>query len=268
MITLYHAHHSTCSQKVRIALAEKGLDYESRIVDLANKEHLRPEYLAINPNGVVPTLVHDGNTIIDSSVIVEYLDEVFPEPPLSGRDAVARARVRAWMRFLEEVPTYAVRVPSFNRAFLYRFEGLSNEEFVQQQASVRPLRKHFYLKMSEKGFDKAAVQESIDQLTLTCQRMQRALENGPWLAGEFFSLADIVAAPLIDRTHDLGMAWIWDETPLVADWFDRIGRRPAYATAFYPGSRLSETHKLRELVVETAPETAEAAPRGPRALAD
>ncbi|MSU88612.1 glutathione S-transferase family protein [Rhodobacteraceae bacterium 2CG4] len=257
MITLYHAHHSTCSQKVRIALAEKGLEFESKLVDLASKGQLEPEYLKINPNGVVPTLVHDGQPIIDSSVICEYLDEVCPEPPLSGRDAVSRARVRAWMRFLEEVPTYAVRVPSFNRAFLNRFDGLSSEEFVQQQAGPRPLRKHFYLKMSEKGFDKDAVQESVDQLTLTCQRMQRALEKGPWLAGESFSLADVVAAPLIDRTHDLGMSWIWDEDyPLVAGWFDRLQQRPAYAKAMYPGARLSETHQLRALLAEAEQETA------------
>lgn len=257
MLTLYHAHHSTCSQKVRIALAEKGLDFEGRLVDLANKGQLDPEYLKINPNGVVPTLVHDGQPIIDSSVIIEYIDEVFPEPPLSGQDAVSRARVRAWMRFLEEVPTYAVRVPSFNRAFLNRFDGLTSEEFVDQQAGPRPLRKHFYLKMSEKGFGKDAVQESIDQLTLTCQRMQRALRQGPWLAGDFFSFADVVAAPLIDRTHDLGMAWIWEEDyPEVSDWFTRLQDRPAYAVAMYPGARLSETHQMRELLAEAEREEA------------
>lgn len=150
-----------------------------------------------------------------------------------------------------------MRVPSFNRAFLNRFDGLTNDEFVEQQAGPRPLRKHFYLKMSEKGFDKDAVQESVDQLTLTCQRMQRDLENGPWLAGDFFSLADVVAAPLIDRTHDLGMSWIWDEEyPLVADWFDRLRKRPAYDKAMYPGARLSETHELRDLLTEAEQEPA------------
>ncbi|MHA6346354.1 glutathione S-transferase family protein [Roseivivax sp. CAU 1761] len=255
MFTLYHAHHSTCSQKVRIVLAEKEIEFDSRLVDLANKGQLNPEYLKLNPNGVVPTLVHDGQPIIDSSVICEYLEEVCPEPALSGPDAASRARMRAWMRFLEEVPTYAVRVPSFNRAFLDRFDGLTNEEFAEQQAGPRPLRKHFYLKMSERGFDKAAVQESIDQLTLTSQRMQRALEAGPWLAGERFTLADAVAAPLIDRTHDLGMAWIWEEDyPLVADWFERLKARPGYAKAMYPGTRLSETHKLRALLADDATE--------------
>lgn len=250
-LKLYHAHHSTCSQKVRIALAEKGLEFESEIVDLANKGQLAPEYLAINPNGVVPTLVHDGAPITDSSAIVEYLDEVFDGPSLLPADPVARAKVRAWMRFLEEVPTYAVRVPSFNKAFLGRFEGLSNEQFVEDQADVRPLRKHFYLKMSENGFGADAVQESFDQMTLTCGRMQRALEKGPWLAGDDFSLADVVAAPLIDRIADLGMSDIWvTDFPLVEDWFNRMKARPTYDIAFYAGARLSETHKIRELAAK------------------
>ncbi|MBU2937742.1 MULTISPECIES: glutathione S-transferase family protein [Pacificibacter] len=251
MLKLYHAHHSTCSQKVRLALAEKGLEYESIIVDLANKGHLTPEYLAINPNGVVPTLVHDDDSIMDSSVIVEYIDEVFPDHPLVPKDAVARAKVRTWMRFLEEVPTYAVRVPSFNKAFLSRFDGLSNEEFADQQAGPRPLRKHFYLKMSKDGFGSNAVQESIDQMKLTCGRMQRALENGPWLAGDEFSLADVVAAPLIDRIDDLGMGDIWtEEFPLVQDWFDRLKARSSYDVAMYKGARLSETHAIAALLKE------------------
>lgn len=248
MLKLYHAHHSTCSQKVRLALAEKGLDFESVIVDLANKAHLEPEYLAINPNGVVPTLVHDDIPINDSSVIVEYIDEVFPDHPLVPRDPVARARVRTWMRFLEEVPTYAVRVPSFNKAFLPRFAGLSDEEFVDQQAGPRPLRKHFYLKMSKDGFGSDAVRESIDQMRLTCGRMQEALEGGPWLAGSEFSLADVVAAPLIDRIDDLGMSDIWTEDfPLVQNWFERLKARPSYAVAMYDGARLSQTHAIAEL---------------------
>lgn len=253
MLKLYHAHHSTCSQKVRIALAEKGVPFESELMDLANNEHLEPEYLKLNPNGVVPTLVHDDAPITDSSVIVEYIDEVFPDHELLPDDPVARARVRAWMRFLDEVPTYAVRIPSFNKAFLPRYEGLTHEQFVENEAGSRPLRKHFYLKMSENGFGADAVQESIDQLTLTCSRIQKAIEKGPWLAGEMYTLADVVAAPLIDRVADLGMSDLWvDEFPLVEDWLQRIKARPAYSKAMYHGSRLSEGHQISELLKDNA----------------
>ena len=90
MIDLYHAPQSTCSQKVRICLAEKGLEWIDHRVNLAKNENLTPEYLALNPNGVVPTLVHDGEPIIDSSVICEYLDEVFPVNSTTPPDALGR----------------------------------------------------------------------------------------------------------------------------------------------------------------------------------
>jgi len=116
-LTLYHNPVSTCSQKVRLVLAEKGLSYESKVIVWGNNEHLTEEYLKINPNGVVPSLVHDEDPVIDSSVICEYLDEVFPGVSLTPKDPVMRAKMRAWMRYFEEVPTTAIRVPSFSKLF-------------------------------------------------------------------------------------------------------------------------------------------------------
>lgn len=241
MLTLYHAKHSTCSQKVRICLAEKRLEYESCFIDLATKEQLKPEYLALNPNGVVPTLVHDGTVVIDSSVIIEYLDEVFPEPPLTPADPGERARMRAWMRYLEEVPTAAVRPPSFNMAFLYRFEGKDDAQFEAEDVDTRPLRKHFFHRMSRDGFVDADIQASFEQIHATARRMDDALADGPWLLGEFYSLADIVVAPLLDRMDDLGFARLWEEDcPRTTDWFVRMKARPAFQEAFCPGARVSE----------------------------
>src|SRR5215211_3991940 len=93
--TLYNSPPSTCSQRVRFVLNAKKLPFAEVKLDLMAGDQLKPEYLALNPNGVVPTLDHDGNIVIDSSVIVEYLDEV--EPGISNftpRDPVARARMR------------------------------------------------------------------------------------------------------------------------------------------------------------------------------
>lgn len=242
MMVLYHALHSTCSQKVRICLYEKALEWESRLVALDRNEHLTKDYLALNPNGVVPTLVHDGQPIVDSSVICEYLDERFPAPPLVPSEPVERARMRAWMRYFEEVPTAAVRVPSFNGAFLYRFRGLNAEQFREQQADVRPLRKQFYRRMGPSGFSRTDVQASIEQLSATLDRMETALSRGPWLLGAMYSLADIVVAPLIDRMVDLGIEEIWGAgtRPAVNRWRARMLERAAYQRAFPKGARLSE----------------------------
>ncbi len=253
MLTLYNAAHSTCSQKVRICLAEKGVDFENVLLDLGKgKDHLKPEYLEINPNGVVPTLVDDGEIIIDSSVICEYLDEKYPDPPLSPADLAERARMRAWMRFLEEVPTAAVRVPSFNMGFLPRYDGLDRQQFEEQQSDIRPIRKQFYRRMGPEGFRKEDVLASLEQLGNTCARMEAALgKGGPWLMGEMYTLADIIVAPPIDRMNDLGHSEIWEgKYPLVAEWYERMQARPAFQATFYPGSRMSEFLPLTPAIKE------------------
>ena len=154
-LVLYHAAHSTCSQKVRMVLHEKALAFDEVRIDLGKKEQLKPDYLAINPNGVVPTLVDDGVPIIESSVICEYLDEKYPENPLVPSDIVERARMRVWTHYIEEVAVGAIRVPSFNRAFLYRFEALDQKQFESQEIGPRPVRSELFQRMgSPKGFAK------------------------------------------------------------------------------------------------------------------
>lgn len=114
MLELYHYWDSVCSFKVRLALAEKRLAWTDRHVDLLAFEQLRPEYLALNPNGVVPTLVHDGVPLIESSVINEYLDEVFPEPRLVPRSPRERAAMRVWVKYEDDVVHPAVRPGTYN----------------------------------------------------------------------------------------------------------------------------------------------------------
>ena len=85
MLELYHGYTSVCAQKARLTLAEKGLEWASHVMDL-NGDQLDPAYLKLNPNGVVPTLVHNGHVIVESTVIMHYLDDIFTEPPLMPRD--------------------------------------------------------------------------------------------------------------------------------------------------------------------------------------
>ncbi len=237
-LALYHHDRSTCSQKVRICLAEKRVPWDSRPVDLANSENLSPEYLKINPNGVVPAFVHDGRPIIESTVMCEYVDEVWPdEPKLSPADPADRADMRAWLRFIDEVPSMAIRVPSFQNVFLDRFLAMSEEEYAAFR-DQNTLRRDFFMRLNRTGFSDEEYDNSIRQLKMTIERMDEALERGPWLIGEQYTIADICVAPLFQRMEDLGMAEFWENTPRVADWFERIKARPAYQEAFYEGSRL------------------------------
>ena len=155
MLELYHAHISTCSQKVRLCLAEKGLEWTSHPIEFATGGHLTPAYLALNPNGVVPTLVHDTRPVIDSSVICEYLEEIAPSEgtALLPRDAYGRAKVRAWLRYIEEVPTSAIRVPSFNGLFLNGWRQMSEAQRARY-IEATPLRKEHYRRFGTGGFSK------------------------------------------------------------------------------------------------------------------
>ncbi len=128
MLELYHAGLTTCSKKARHCLAEKGLDYVSHYVNLRRFENHRPEYLALNPNGVVPTLVHDGTVIIESTFINEYLDEVFPDPPLIPSDPATRARMRGWGKMADDFGFFS------NRSWTKTFSlSMRTKRFVGQQ---------------------------------------------------------------------------------------------------------------------------------------
>src|SRR3954468_7877221 len=175
--TLYNAPQSTCSQRVRFVLNAKGLPFAEHKLDLLAGDQLKPEYLALNPNGVVPTLDHDGEIVIDSSVIIEYLDEIAPEQESFTPEApVARAKMRALMRFIDEMPAAAVRVPTFNLAFLPRFAAMSKEEFLAF-AESKPLRKEFMLTMGRKGFPQKEMDAAIQRLRRTYERMDSEIEK-------------------------------------------------------------------------------------------
>ena len=240
--TLYNAPQSTCSQRVRFVLNAKGLPFEERKLDLLAGDQLAPDYLALNPNGVVPTLDHDGNIVIDSSVIIEYLDEIEPEPAsFTPRSPVERAKMRALMRFIDEMPAAAVRVPTFNLAFLPRFAAMSEEEFVAF-AESKPLRKEFMLAMGRKGFPEKDMNAALDRMRRTYERMEASItgSGGPWLLGRDITLADVALMPAIVRMADLGLDTMWKDMPRVARWYDEIRAHAAFKPTYYFGSLLTE----------------------------
>jgi glutathione S-transferase len=239
--TLYNAPQSTCSQRVRFVLNAKGLPFEEKKLDLLAGDQLAPEYLALNPNGVVPTLDHDGNIVIDSSVIIEYLDEVSPQQSFTPEAPVERARMRALMRFIDEMPAAAVRVPTFNLAFLPRFQAMSEQDFVAM-AEAKPLRKEFMLTMGRKGFPEKDMNAALERLRRTYARMDQSIaeSGGPWLLGRQPTLADVAVMPALVRMADLGLDTMWQDLPRVRRWFEEIRAHPAFKPTYYFGSLLTE----------------------------
>ncbi|WP_417524453.1 glutathione S-transferase family protein [Marinovum sp.] len=242
--TLYNAPQSTCSQRVRFALHTKGQGFTEHKLDLFAGDQLKPAYLAINPNGVVPALVHDGAPVIDSVVILEYLEDILPDAsPLRPTDPVEIARMRAMMRFIDEVPTPAIRIPSYNLAFLPHFRSMTEAEF-QALADSKPLRREFLLKMGRTGFPKADMDEALGRLQRGVDRMAGWLEEsgGPWIMGADLSLVDIAIMPVIVRMADINLDHMWADKPAIADWLDAIRDTPAFRATYYHGSLLTEKY--------------------------
>lgn len=249
MLELYNFSQSTCSLKVRICLAEKKLDWVDHRLFAPDNDHLTPEYLKLNPNGVVPTLIHDGVPIIESSVILQYLDDAFPEVRLTPDDIKDVARMRAWLAYFDLVPTPAVRYPSFQYGGLARkFKQLTPEEF-EDFCQRHPIKSDFYRRLGQTGFSDSEMAKAYDDVRKTVVRMGQALaDGGPWIMGAQYTLADICVAPLLDRIEDLGHASLWqDDLPLVSGWLKRMQARPAYKTAYSDGSRLTQVFKDLEL---------------------
>jgi glutathione S-transferase len=246
MLELYNFSQSTCSLKVRLCLAEKQLDWVDRRLVSKDHDHLSDWYLKLNPNGVVPTLIHDGRPVYESAVIMQYLDEVFPETSLTPADVYERAQMRSWLAYVDQVTTPAVRYPSFQfGGLLKKLQAMSDEEFVDL-ARKRPTKAAFYTKMDkDSGFAGEALDRAFGDIRNTAARMDRMLQEtgGPWLLGRQFTLADIAVAPLIDRQEDLGLEYLWEENhPGVAGWLRQIQARPACRQTYYHGCRLSEIY--------------------------
>jgi len=240
VFTLYNAPQSTCSQRVRFVFNAKKIPFNEVKLNLLKGDQLKPNYLKLNPNGVVPTLEHDGVIVIDSLVIAEYLDEVLPQASFTPESPVERARMRALMHFIDEVPAAAVRVPTFNLAFLPSFQKMSRADFVAM-AESKPLRREFMLSMGQTGFPQAEMDAALARLRRTYERMDAEIEKsgGPWLLGEKISLADVAVMPALVRMDDLGMPG-WLHLPRIVTWFANIRAQEAFRPTYYHGSLLSE----------------------------
>jgi glutathione S-transferase len=253
MLELYNAPQSTCSQKVRLTLAEKGLEFVEHKLKLFQNDQLKPEYLKLNPNGVVPTLVDDRVPIIDSSVIMEYLDEQYPEISLTPADTKERAKMRAWLRFFEEVPTVAVRFPSYNAAFARHFSKMTDDEF-QTLAKSKPLRDKFLGEMDKtQGFSADKLKTAEDSIRKTVTRMEPVLSANDYLLGPKLTLADFCVLPAMIRMEEAP-----PHTPLslrIQDYRIGLGsplarRRRAAQLPPRSGSRIPWSPDLQQLALQ------------------
>ncbi len=234
MLELYHFDRSTAAQKVRIALAEKGLEWEGHYINTGfdKRDQHDPDYLKINPRGVVPTLIHDGKVIRESNVILEFLEDVFPEHPLRLADPFERAEMRLWTKKIDE----GVHVDSrtVGQCIAMRFGSLeADPAVVKKHYEDMPevVRRKNDLINNEMGVNSPLLPDAVGTFKTLFHDINSTLADREWLVGNMFSLADISMVVYVNRLTSFQMAPLWDDMVRLKEWNARIMERPSYVTA-------------------------------------
>lgn len=233
-IEFYTDVNAVCCQKVELALVEKELQWSERRVSLARGEQLDGEYLKLNPNGLVPTVVHDGTAIYESTVICEYLDQVFCEPALRPSAAIEQARVRLWTKRVDEAIHEAGSVLSFAAAWGERFRCLPREERERRYSNVGdPIRRDMYRSTVEAGLGSPYVERAVILVERLFHDLEAELSDGrDWINSGSYTLSDLALTPYVARLGYLGVLDLWTgERPAVRRWWERIRARRSYAAA-------------------------------------
>jgi glutathione S-transferase len=229
-ITLYDAPGSPCARRVRAVLLEKGLQWTTRLVDLTRMEQKRPEYLALNPNGVVPTLVHGDRVLYESNVITEYLDEVFPDPPLYPRDPWARAQAKMWQAF--ELAMAKDFRPLMYARVIGPYDRLRPRDEVLADAR-RSTGDPAHLDWVRRVYDGEVMSDAeaahLESLLLQrLDRLEAALAGRDWLVGSRYSIADLSVAPRVLMYPMVQLPLEPGRHPRVCDWLARLAARPSF----------------------------------------
>lgn len=230
-IVLYDSQGSPCARRVRAVLLEKGLEWTTRVVDLTRMEQKRPEYLALNPNGVVPTLVHGERVIYESNVITEYLDDVFPTPRLYPHDPWGCAQAKMWQAF--ELAMAKEYRPLMYLRVIGPFDRLRPRDEVMADAR-RSTDDPAHLDWIARVYDGTAVSEDEARhlealLAQRLDRLEQALAGRDWLLREDFTIADLSVAPRVAMYPLVQLPL--ERHPNVCAWLARVQARPAFAAS-------------------------------------
>lgn len=250
-LQLYHWEPNANSGKPIIALIEKGVEFESCYTDLLEFDQHKPDYLAINPNGTIPALVHGDVTLSESTEMGEYIDAAFDGPPLRPEAPEDRWRMRWWGKFLDNYFG-----PSLSMIGWSVFVGPSvrdkDPEELRRNIERIPLkeRREAWRMAIYNEFPEAQLAESSRRVLHGIRVFEDALGERPYFAGETYTLADInafcmaYALPMMQAEHVNE-----ERTPNLLDWLRRVYDRPAIEKSFELGrtpmaARAMEVRKI------------------------
>jgi glutathione S-transferase len=225
-IHLWHGGLSNCSQRCRIALSELGLQYEGHLVNLHAAEHATEEFQQINPNGVLPALIHDGTLIIESVDIIAYLDENFGDGSL--RPARLEDEIATSLEHGDEL-----QLPLKYCTFEFLFKHgppVTEETFQKLMSGLHSESLKTFHRENRAGFSREKIHDMVGRAHKHFLRCEESFNDGrEWMAGDVFTLADIVWMPNFHR-FDL-MGWPLDSYPQSNEWFRRASARNSYKEA-------------------------------------
>ena len=247
-ITLYQFGNSVCCQKVRITMDHKGLGWDTVEINLFRNEQYAPEYLKLNPKGVVPTIIHNGAVVCESTLICEYLDDCFPNPSLIPADPLARTHMRFWSKLVDEGLHEGVSEISFSAMFRARMQASTPEQREVRFRNIGdPRRRDRFMSSFEHGVRSPFVRHAIAAYERAFGHMEHALAaGGPWLLGDVPSLADVNMMPYVARLAYLGLLDIWTaERPHVRAWWAMVQNWPSFIAGIVQPMSEAEFAEMR-----------------------
>jgi len=233
VIELYYSCYSINSEKVLLCLFEKGITFAGRPIDLFQFEQTDDAYLAINPHGLVPTLVVDGSPVYESTAINEFLEDVYPEKSLRPSDPLERARMRGWVQHLQNAFYPAMAQISQVRFIAEELKRRWSTAELERLIARKPDRDRVarQLRAVREGLTSEEISSAERNASAMLDRMEEALARSAWLCGTF-SLADIAAAPNVHRFSLLGIGRVLEARPHVGDWYRRMRARAAFKRSY------------------------------------
>ena len=233
-IKYYHAEPVANSLKSMIPLKEKGLDFESIYVDLHKFEQHQPWFIAINPEGQVPVLDHDGTIVTHTTVINEYLEDAFPDtPPLRPNTPAGNARMRYWNKFIDEHVMNFVSMHGWHRMVGVIARGIDTGDFAKLVERIPLHEQREKWKTARSGFSEADLANATRKIEVAVDKVEAQLGESEWLAGDTYTLADINfyahCGMMVERMFpDLAIA---TRAPRLVAWRDRMTARPGVAAS-------------------------------------
>jgi GSH-dependent disulfide-bond oxidoreductase len=237
MLTIYHWEPNANSGKPILAAFEKGVEFESRYIDMLAFEQHAPEYLKVNPNGTVPAMIHDGILVPESTAMMEYIDGSFEGPKLRPDDPFERWRMRWWCRYFDQVigPSISMFGWSF---FVGPAMRTRDPEELKSRIERIPLkeRRIAWSKAIYGTFSPEEMAESGRRIAAGVEHLEATLSERPWVAGNSYSIADIAGFNMIAGLPLMSPQVVNDTvTPHILEWLRKINERPAIRRSFALG---------------------------------